>query len=116
MAENRRLFIKIFKVELEEIRNDIELLVEIYKERYSSREITHYVEMENEALLSREIHCIEKLVPELDKFDADQYEDKESFINGLSDFLKSFVEENQFPRAVFLLAERKMQKVIKYIY
>lgn len=116
MAENRRLFIKIFKVELEEIRNDIELLVELYKERYSSREITHYVEMENEALLSREIHCIEKLVPELEKFPVEQYDDKDSFVKGLSDFLSRFVEENQFPRAVFLLAERKMQKVIKYIY
>jgi len=110
------LFIKILKVELEETRADTALLVEIYRTRYSSREITHYVQQENEALLSREIHCLEKMVPELEKFPVDKYKDKDAFIQGLSVFLKSFVEENQFPQAVFLLAERKMQKVVKYIY
>jgi len=116
VPDNKMLFIKILKVELEETRTDMGLLVDIYRTRYSSHEITHYVQQENEALLEREIHCLEKMVPELDKFPVDEYKDKDSFIQGLNVFLKSFVEENQFPQAVFLLAERKMQKVVKYIY
>jgi len=116
MADEKKLFIRILKVELEETRSDIALLMNIYRDRYVSREITHYVQQENEALLEREIHCLEKMVPAIEEFPLDQYKDKESFIMALSDFLKQFVEENQFPLAVFLLAERKLQKVVKYIY
>ncbi|QEN07717.1 hypothetical protein EXM22_06835 [Oceanispirochaeta crateris] len=116
MTDKKRLFIKILKVELEETREDTLLLIEIYKSRYTNREIRQYVQLENEALLEREMHCLDKMVPELEKFPIDEYEDKDSFIQGLSVFLKSFVEENQFPKAVFLLAERKIQKVVKYIY
>lgn len=116
MSDKKKLFLKIFRVELEETSTDIALLVDIYRDRYKSREITHYVQQENEALLAREIHCLEKLVPELEKFPLDDYPDKDSFIEGLSVFLKNFVKVNQFPQAVFLLAERKLQKVVKYIY
>jgi hypothetical protein len=116
VSDKRELFLKIFRVELQETSTDIALLVKIYRDRYESREITHYVQLENEGLLEREIHCLEKLVPELEKFPLDDYPDKDSFIEGLSVFLKNFVKVNQFPQAVFLLAERKMQKVVKYIY
>ncbi|MDC7235276.1 MAG: hypothetical protein PQJ58_18735 [Spirochaetales bacterium] len=116
MSDKRDLFLKILRVELEETSTDIALLVDIYRDRYESREITHYVQQENAALLEREIHCLEKLVPELDKFPKDDFSDKDSFVEGLSVFLKNFVKENQFPQAVFLLAERKLQKVVKYIY
>ena len=116
MSDSNKLFLKIFKVELEETRTDVALLTEIYKARYESREITHYVQQENQALLEREIHCFEKLVPEIDKFSSNEYHDKESFVNGLSVFLKEYVEKHQYPKAVYLLAERKLQKVVKYIY
>ncbi|MDA3955553.1 hypothetical protein [Oceanispirochaeta sp.] len=116
MPENKKLFIKILKIELEETGVDTALLIDIYRSRYTNREITQYVQRENEALLEREIHCLEKMVPELEKFPIDDYKDKDSFVQGLSVFLKSFVEVNQFPQAAFLLAERKLQKVVKYIY
>ena len=116
MSDKRKLFLKILKVELEEIENDISLLMKIYHERYEKREITHYVEQENEALLHHEVACIEKMIPELDTFSTDEYESDQAFLDSLKVFLKGFVKENQFPHAVFLLAEHKMQKVVKYIF
>ncbi|MDC7239510.1 MAG: hypothetical protein PQJ50_04020 [Spirochaetales bacterium] len=116
MSDRKELFLKVFKMELEEIRTDIALLSKLYLERYESREITQYVQRENRALLEHEIHCLEKLVPELDNFASNEYPDMDSFVNGLKVFLKAYVEEHQYPKAVYLLAERKLQKVEKYIY
>ena len=116
MSDNRKLFLKILKVELEEIETDIKLLIELYQSRYEKLEITHYVQQENDALLEREISCLKKLIPALDTFPVEEYQDNESFIAGLKVFLDSFVKENQFPHAVFLLTEHKMQKVVKYIF
>ena len=116
MTDNRKLFLKILKVELEETGDDISLLMQIYKERHQKQEITNYVLQENEALLDREVNCLKKLVPALDTFPIGEYGDNESFLSGLNVFLKSFVKENQFPHAVFLLADRKVQKVVKYIF
>ncbi|OQY33089.1 MAG: hypothetical protein B6241_09085 [Spirochaetaceae bacterium 4572_59] len=116
MSDNRKLFIKILRVELEEIENDINLLIELYQSRYEKHEITHYVQQENGALLEREISCLKKLLPVLSTFPTEEYQDNESFIAGLKVFLDNFVKENQFPHAVFLLAEHKIQKVVKYIF
>lgn len=116
MADSRKLFLKILKVELEEIESEIDLLIKLYQSRYEKREITNYVMQENDALLEREISCMKKLVPALETFNIDEYQDNETFILGLKAFLESFVKENQFPHAVFLLAEQRMQKVVKYIF
>jgi hypothetical protein len=103
-------------VELEEVENDIKMLIELYQSRYEKREITHYVQQENDALLALEISCLKKMVPALDTFSTENYQDDDSFITGLKAFLDRFVKENQFPHAVFLLAEHKIQKVVKYIF
>jgi hypothetical protein len=116
VAGSRKLFLKILKVELEEIENDIDLLIKLYRSRYEKREITNYVLQENDALLEREISCLKKLVTVIDTFDPDEYQDNETFVFGLLAFLDSFVKENQFPHAVFLLAEQRLQKVVKYIF
>ncbi len=116
MSDKRKLFLKILKVELEETESDISVLMKIAHERYAKGEITHYVEQENDAFLHHEISCINKLIPAIDSFSTEGYEDEEAFVSGLKVFLKSFVKENQFPQAIFLLAEHKIQKVVKYIF
>ena len=116
MSDKRKLFLKILKVELEETENDIAVLSKIVHERYAKGEITHYVEQENDAFLHHEISCINKLIPALDSFPTEDYENEESFIEGLKAFLGIFVKENQFPHAILLIAEHKIQKVVKYIF
>ena len=116
MSDKRKLFLKILKVELEEVESEIDILIKVYQSRYEKHEITHYVQQENGALLEREISCLKKMVPVLDTFSTEEYQDNESFVSGLKVFLDGFVKENQFPHAVFLIAEHKLQKVVKYIF
>ncbi len=116
MSDKRKLFLKILKVELEETENDIAVLKNVCHERYEKGEITQYVDRENEAFFHHEISCIKKLIPALDDFDTESYQDNDEFVSGLKVFLEGFVKENQFPHAISLITDHKIQKVVKYIF
>ena len=116
MCKTHRLFLKILKVELEETENDIALLKSVSRERYEKGEITQYVDLENEAFFHHEISCIKKLIPALDDFETESYQDNDEFVSGLKVFLDGFVKENQFPHAISLITKHKIQKVVKYIF
>lgn len=108
-------FIKIFRIELEDLEEDINDLIDILEVRKNSQEITNYVYIANKSLLLNEISCVRELLDQMSTIDAYQYESVEALIQGVQERLNRRIKECSFPAAVFNLVERRLSKVGTYV-
>jgi hypothetical protein len=108
-------FISIFRIELEDLEEDINDLLEILEKRRDSQEITNYVYMGNKGVLMSEISCLRELLDTLSTIDANQYESVEAMISDVRNMLSRRIRDCAAPEAVHQLVERKFQKVCTYI-
>jgi hypothetical protein len=108
-------FISIFRIELEDLEEDINDLLEILEKRKDGREITNYVYMENKGVLLNEISCVEELLDSISTIDPYQYESVEAMIAEVKKMLYQKIRNSDFPEAVHNLVQRKFEKVRAYI-
>ncbi len=108
-------FLKIFKAELEDLLEDLKAVEERYKTRFSSAEITNYVLLENEALLSREEESIRRLLASIDGLNPSQYKSIKEIVEELDAIVREFITDKEYPAAVHRLLRRKMDKVLSYV-
>jgi hypothetical protein len=108
-------FISIFRIELEDLREDINDLIEILEKRKVSQEITNYVYMGNKAVLLNEIASVEELLDSISTIDAYQYESVEDMIADVHQMIDTRIQERDFPEVVHDMVQRKFDKVCKYV-
>ena len=108
-------FISIFRIELEDLEEDINDLLEILEKRKDSQEITNYVYMGNKGVLLSEISCVRELLDTLSTIDAYQYESVEAMISDVRNMLFRRIRDCAAPEVVHQLVERKFEKVCTYI-
>ncbi len=108
-------FISIFRIELEDLREDINDLIELLEKRKDCQEITNYVYMENKGVLLNEIASVEELVDSISTIDAYQYESVEEMIADVHQMIDTRIKERDFPGVVRDLVQRKFDKVRKYV-
>ncbi len=106
---------KILKIELEDLKEDVLLLEEVYKEREKKGEITRYVLLENSGLLEHEIAGIRHLVDSLDSFSLNGCADLDGVAERVDEYMKRKNQESDFPDVVYHLARKRLYKVHKYI-
>jgi len=115
MSERKKLFLKIFKAELEDCLEDVEDLSNLYERRRNKDEITNYVYRENEALLAREIVGLNNILLSIDDITLDGYDSLEAFVSAVDAMVQRKVLEYENPEAVYGIAKRKLLKVLKYV-
>ncbi len=108
-------FINIFRIELEDLEEDINDLLEILEKRKDSQEITNYVYMGNKGILLSEISCVRELLDTLSTIDAYQYESVEVMIAEVKKMLFERIRDCAAPEVVHHLVERKFEKVCTYV-
>ena len=108
-------FVSIFKIELEDLEEDINDLLEILEKRKDSQEITNYVYMGNKGVLLNEISCVRELLDTLSTIDAYQYESVEVMIAEVKKMLFERIRDCAAPEVVHQLVERKFEKVCNYV-
>ena len=108
-------FISIFRIELEDLEQDINDLLEILEKRKDSQEITNYVYMGNKGILLNEISCVRELLDTLSTIDAYQYESVEVMIAEVKKMLFERIRDCAAPEVVHHLVERKFEKVCTYV-
>jgi hypothetical protein len=108
-------FIRIFRIELEDLEEDINDLLEILEKRRDSQEITNYVYMENKGILLNEIACVHELLDSISSIDADRYESVEAMIAEVRNMLDQRIQDCDFPEVVHSLVQRKFEKVSTYV-
>ena len=108
-------FISIFRIELEDLREDINDLIEILERRKDCQEITNYVYMGNKGVLLNEIASVEELLDSISTIDAYQYESVEEMIADVHQMIDTRIKERDFPEVVHDMVQRKFDKVCKYV-
>jgi hypothetical protein len=115
VKEKKQKFIRILTTEIEDLIDDIEHLMVVYKNRCEKGEITNYVYLENNALLKNEISCLKNFIKFLSKLELDKIETIEELYLFIGKEFKQQLEEHCYAHSIENFVERKLQKVINYI-
>jgi hypothetical protein len=107
--------ISIFKIELQDLEEDINDLLEMQEKRKDSQEITNYVYLGNKGILLNEISAVRELLDSISTIDAYQYESVEAMIADVKRILDQKIEDCAFPEVVHSLVQRKFEKVCTYV-
>ena len=108
-------YLKVLKIELEDLEEDLEVMKELYDRREQRNEITDYVFLENVALLKTEIAGVESLVKSIDDIPVDQFSHLDEFVDYVDALFRERTEHSGYPEAVYALVKRKLSKVSRYI-
>jgi hypothetical protein len=115
MLEKIKVFITMFIVELEDLHQDIELLIERYKDEHDHDVISNYVFLENLALMKNELFGIDSFLQEVKDIVPTDFTDVYELIDFLKKRLLNRCHDKGIASSAFILSERKMNKVLSYI-
>lgn len=114
MKHKMERYLKILKIELEDLETDIAFSEEILQKKYDDREISHYVFLENLSTFKAELMGIREMEGEIDQL-IDKYETLDDLIKDVYQFFEKKVEDAGLPEVVFVLIKRKLDKVYQYL-
>lgn len=115
MASKIKLYLRLLKAELEDLKDDLGLIDERCAARLGSEEITPYVFKENDALLKHEMRLIDKLIEIVDGLDESLYNSVEDLEEDLLFKARGLLSSGEEPEAVELFLSRKLAKVNAYL-
>ncbi len=115
MKERKRKFISIIKIEMEDLIEDLNDLVDDYKEKKEKDLITKYVFMENLALIQHEMYGIRKFSEIIGTLNLDDYKDIEEISNHIKDILEKKIAIADFASCLFPMISRRIVKTSKYV-
>jgi hypothetical protein len=115
MQTKLRKFLRVLRIEIEDMEGDLQALIELYKERKDSKDITNYVYLENKSLLISELHCLANLLDSLNDVDATRYETVDVMIDDLERMIAERAVACAFPEVISRLVARKIAKVRRYV-
>ena len=115
MNNQKNIYLKLLKIELEDLNSDIDLLIEELKGQKKRDEISNYVFVENLALFKNEIVGVEVVNESLTSIDIDKFSSLDSMIDEIRSRIKEKIKISGIANALFVSVNRKLDKVKKYI-
>ncbi len=115
MKEKLQKYLKVLRVELEDLEEDLKLMSDLYSQREEREEITDYVLNENLSLLKMEIAGIHKVVESIDEIAVEKYSSLDEMIDHIDSIFRERTRDAGFPDSVSELVKRKLLKVARYI-
>jgi len=110
-----RKYVQILEIELDDLKEDIELLIEKNQSREKDGAITQYVLLENLAVLRNEICGIGSFKKILHTMNQADYGCVQDFIDDVEIRFKKKIEDCGFAEGIFTLVQRKLKKVLTYV-
>lgn len=108
-------FIKILNVELEDLESHIDLLEDDSRGMRERRQSTEHVTRENMAVFENEKRCLRHFATTVAQTDPEEYGTLDELIAHLKERLLAEVHECGYVHAAYVFAERKMEKVARYV-
>lgn len=115
MYSKLQKFVKILKIEVDDIIRDLKFLNDVTAERLKAHEITTYVGLENMGLIHHEIAGFEYVEREMESFEVGDSVSLQNIQERVEKLIRDAVEKSDLPEAVFQLLERKIAKVRQYL-
>ncbi|NQU40193.1 MAG: hypothetical protein HQ523_09600 [Lentisphaerae bacterium] len=107
--------VKILRVEMEDLKTDIELLVEEHQRRFQSHIESGRVCRENVATLQNEEFGVRHFIDILDAIDVDNFDNLDHLVATIRRRFRKIIEERELAQASMVLAERRLAKVERYV-
>lgn len=115
MKSHIEKYVKILRIELEDLLKDIGMYMETIESEKSCGEITNYVFMENLALVKNEIIGMDIVNSYLDNLDLSQFDSTDQISEKIKADLEKKLKEDGIAHALNIYLERKIDKVNNYI-
>ncbi len=115
MHQKINTFLKMFAIELEDLHEDVELLIERYCDEHDHEVISNHVFYENVALMNNELFGIDSFLDEVRQIDPLGFKDTNELIDSLKKRLRERCANKGIAASAYILAERKMNKVLAYV-
>ena len=114
MKDIKRKYLKMLELEFNDLKEDIESLIEAEESKKENGVISNYVFMENLSTLRNEILSINEFIDEIDALDTEKYNTINQVLDDIKQiFIKRF-RENGFTKKSNDLLLRKIEKVNVY--
>jgi len=114
MSESRQKFLKILRIELEDLIDAVEALVDRHRKRLEAGEITDYVFNENSALLTCEKKALQHFLTELGRIDWAISKTLEELAAVVNKSFEDFLKEHEYFPALKEFVQKKIKKVLDY--
>ncbi len=108
-------YLKILKVELEDMIQDINSMMDVAKERKARGLITNYVFQANGTVLIKELSAINNFLQGVNVLDFSKYENLEEMVEDIDAIFRKRTREYDFPEFINNLVRRKLIKISKYV-
>ncbi len=111
----KKKYLKILRIEIEDLKYDVEGLIEECNKEREIGQVSEYVCLENLVIFRRELLGLGVFTQILDSIDTDRFENLDEMIEFIR---KSFIEklkELNLLKAIIHYVERKLDKVKKYV-
>ncbi|MDR0689037.1 MAG: hypothetical protein LBG08_02050 [Spirochaetaceae bacterium] len=115
MPEQKKLFLTMFQMEMEDSYGDILYFSGVNERKFKDNEITNYVYTENKAFLEHEASGVKELIAAIGSINAEDYKDVTEMARAVGELLTNKAKEQDDPQAVYGIIARKIKKVLAYI-
>ena len=110
-----RKFQKMLLVELEDLHEDLDLFIQVIKDRHESRLITDYVYRENLAILRNEVLGLEDCSHGCEDLDLDELTSVDEMAAFLKLRLKQRLISRGYAQALYTLLEKRLDRIAGYL-
>lgn len=115
MKRRKKNYLQIMRIELDDLKEDIEFMITKCHQDHENGKITERVLLENVTLFKNEIMGVDKFSFILNRTDPDEFETLDDMISHIKDIFKKTRRVNEIAEAINVCIERKLTKVEKYV-
>lgn len=115
MTEKKNMFLKILKVELEDLHDDIVIMIEENKNAKGKEEISNYVFLENLSVLNNEILGIDIISSSIKNTDSEKFATLNELIADIESRIHKAMRENHIIKGLFRLIEKRIKRAHDYV-
>ncbi|MBN1782256.1 hypothetical protein JW948_14075 [bacterium] len=115
MRSIKQNFIRILAIEIDDFKEDLEVLIEECKEAHQCGRLSESVFWENITVFNNEILGVKSFHKILDEIHPEDFETLESMMDEIKSNFHGLVRERGLVEAIHIYVERKMEKVSRYV-
>ena len=115
MLNRKRNYLRILDLELEDLREDLQCMIEECTRKWQEGKLTNYVHRENVATFKSEMIGLETFRRIVAETDPEEFPDLESMVEHLKRRFHEYIRTAGIPEAVNVCIDRKLNKVARYV-
>ena len=115
MRQSKKHYLEILKIEVEDLREDLELMIEECRKNYQTEKITEHVFLANLTLFKNELLGLDEFTRIVDRTECDSFESLETMIDCMRKHFREKINTYGLAEALYICIERKLNKVARYV-